>query len=561
MATLGVRMKAAVKAFKQPDLISQPPDAADFCAFEARLLRYALYWAYFENTAYENVQPFARSMKVSMGLYRYTRGVYNPAKRLGEIWQTFLMGGLLDPDAGDGRGKPSALPIVVGETAQGVEDQLRASIAQLWDHSNWQVKKDVLTLQGTVKGDVGLEVVDDVDRGRVYLRVVQPETLAEVTVDAYGHVKGYVIEEERPDPTKRRGVTAVYREEVTRAGDNVVYRTFKDGKPFAWYDAGDGEAGRPARGDEWAIPYTFVPMVMVQHNDVGLDWGWSELHGERAKVAEADDLASKLSDQIRKAIEGAWLFTGMADPAAKGKAAPAATSADSQSYQATSAAVNRPHPGREEVAAFYTTNPAAGAQSLVTPLDIPGAIAHVEAILEELERDLPELAADIWTASGEASGRALRVARQRAEIKARKRRAGYDGALVRAHQMALAIGGWRGYEGYEAFSLDSYGAGLLDHTIGNRPVFAQDPLDEIEVKTAFWTAAETAARAGIGLEAFLHDQGWTEEQIDELVRRNEASPEIQMKREQQQLALQAMKAQPQDRTGQRPGQRGGDDGD
>jgi hypothetical protein len=67
------------------------------------------------------------------------------------------------------------------------------------------------------------------------------------------------------------------------------------------------------------------------------------------------------------------------------------------------------------------------------------------------------------------------------------RRAGYDSALMRAHQMAVAIGGMRGYVGYQGFSLDSYRAGALEHSIGDRPVFAIDPLDRIEEDTAFWT--------------------------------------------------------------------------
>ena len=130
---------------------------------------------------------------------------------------------------------------------------------------------------------------------------------------------------------------------------------------------------------------------------------------------------------------------------------------------------------------------------------------------------------DIWTASGNSSGRALRIARQRSEDKVGQRRAGYDNALVRAQQMAVAIGGFRGYEGYTGFGLDSYGAGKLAHSIGARPVFGKDPLDDTEIDQAFWTAAKLAHDTGYPLDLYLADKGWSQEKIDAL----KMSPEYQ----------------------------------
>jgi hypothetical protein len=56
-------------------------------------------------------------------------------------------------------------------------------------------------------------------------------------------------------------------------------------------------------GAEWDYPYGFTPMVVFQHNNVGLDFGWSELFPGLSKFREVDDLASKLSDQIRKMVD------------------------------------------------------------------------------------------------------------------------------------------------------------------------------------------------------------------------------------------------------------------
>ena len=428
MATLRDRVSAAYRAFKEPQLVTQPLDADEFSDFEARRVRYAILWAFFENTAYRRIHSWSAQYLKSHGLYRYTRNIYNPAHRLGVFWQTHLQGGLLDPMAGDGEGEPSALPIVTEQ------DALRPAIARLWELSNWQINKDVFTLQGTVFGDIALEVVDDRAREAVYLRVVNPSTIKDVTLDPFGNVKAYEFEEARAHP-ENKNRTVTYTETAERSGDNVIYRTYLNDSPYAWPGQVDDSGNTRA---EWEEPYGFIPLVVVKHNDVGLDWGWSEMHPGRGKFQEVDDLASKLSDQIRKMVEGSWLLSGVDKPSST----PAATSRDSETYQGTSSATSRPQPGREEMAFFYGPE-GASATSLVAPLDIGQSAEYIKDLLGELERDYPELQMDIWSSGGDASGRALRVARQRAESKVRQRRVAYDDALVRAQQMAVAIGGMR----------------------------------------------------------------------------------------------------------------------
>ena len=140
---------------------------------------------------------------------------------------------------------------------------------------------------------------------------------------------------------------------------------------------------------------------------------------------------------------------------------------------------------------------------------------------------------DIWSVDA-PSGRALRIARQRCEAKVQARRVAYDDGLVRAQQMAVAIGGWRGYEGFAGFGLDSYRAGALDHRIGMRPVFQVDALDDIEIDAAFWSAAKTAVKeVGLPLTLYLRRQGWSDEELAEL----EASPEMQASRAGREMLL------------------------
>lgn len=494
---------AGVSAFKEAFMSSGSSEweSDDFLDYNNRVTRYEIFWAWYESTVYRDIHAWAQGLRQTQALYKYIRNIYNPAYRIGEFWKSHLWGGALDPAAGDGDRVHSALPIAVPAANSANEEALRLAIARLWEWSRWGVNKDIVTLRGSIFGDAALRVVDNTEAGKVYLERVHPATISEVELDTFGNVKAYEITEERTDPLNDDR-TVTYTETAERAGVNVIYRTYRNKDLYAWNGA---EA-------EWAVPYGFVPLVLIQHNDVGLDWGWSELHPLRSKVQELDDIASALGDQIRKSVNVHWLFTGIAVPKSGATAPAAGGPADSST--------SRPEPGREEIKAFYGPE-GSDAKPLVAELNIGEVNAHIASIMEELERDYPELQMDIWNAGGDQSGRALRIARQRIEIKAQQRRANYDDALRRAQQMAIAIGGWRGLDDFKPFNLDSYAKGALDHNIGDRPVFRTDPMDDLETDETFWRVAESATRAGVPLPVYLAKQGWSEDDIAAVVESDE----------------------------------------
>lgn len=457
------RLTASYKAFNQPDLVSDPLALnADFDTWASRRLRYAINWAYYENTAYSKVHKWSTGKKTQEGLYKYIRSIYGPVYRLGEFYKSHLWGGRLDRGAGD----EGALPI---ETDNGA---LRLAIADLWRWSNWQTKKDIVTLYGAVLGDVVIRVIDDTDKSRVYLENIHPGKLKDVTFDAFGNVKSYTIEEDRTNPLNATQ-TVVYTEVVTNQGGGaILYQTFLNSSPYDW----------TGNGPQWQIGYGFVPLVVIKHNDVGLDWGWSELQPGRSKINEVDDIASKLSDQIRKTVDPIWFISGVSNPTSSPTTAETALTGK--------AALNRPQPGREELSAIYASDPNAKATALIGEGDISAIIEHIKEILSEIERDYPELKliADLQQVSGDISGRALRIAQGPAVDKVLQRRVNYDDGLKRIQQMAIAIGGERGY--FKGFGLNSYEQGALDHEIGDRPVFALDRLDELEILDKEFTLGE-----------------------------------------------------------------------
>jgi hypothetical protein len=490
MTTFLQRVQYGVRAFREAwmsaDILT---DENDFNSFDARKLRYALYWSYYENTAYANIHQWARLYKANYGMYKAVRGIYNPAYRLGEFWKTHLWGGSLNNEAGNGQ--ESAIPI---ETDN---ENLRDAIAQVWAWSNWQLNKNVCALWGTVLGDVGIKVIDNVEKGKVYLQVVHPGTIKDITLDKLGNVKGYVIEEERLDPDNSNR-TVVYREVATRDGENVCYQLFRNDALYSW----GGDVA------EWAEPYGFIPMVFIRHNNVGLTYGWSEYQACHAKFREVDDISSKLSDQIRKMVDAPWLFSGVNKPQRK------ATVTGSFPTE------EDPQPVREEIPVFYGPS-GSSATPPVSNLSISDTASYIKDLLGILEKDYPELNTDLLNVKGDISGRALRVNQRPSENKVRDRRVNYDDALIRAQQMAVAIGGYRHYDGFAGFDLDSYYAGDLNHAVADRPVYQEDKADELDYEQTFWTVAKVAKDNGIPLPVFLKKHGWSEEAIDEVVNSEE----------------------------------------
>lgn len=505
-------LRAFQKAFLSSDADASPMN--NFGDFGARRTRYALLWSYYENTAYDWViHPWAAAYIQQYNLYKYVRDIFNPAHRLGEFWAMALVGGALDAGAGDGILIPSALPIVIPQTANETQvANLRAAIAQIWRDSNWQTQKSIYTRYGTVMGDTTLKVIDDPQREKVYLEVVHPGVIKGVSLDPFGNVKQYELEEMRAHPENASQMVK-YGERVTRKNQGetsgapgaVVFETFLNDKPYAW----NGIAA------EWQEEYGFVPFVMVKHLNVGLPWGWSEYHAALSKFRELDDQAALLNDQIRKMVDAQWLFNVKKPTEASTQATRQPTATNTQR-------------GRDEVKALWIDKDNVAAKHLVGDLDIAATLKNINEMIAAIREEYPELQPEIFKLGNDASGRALRTARQPVEAKADERRPNYDAGLVKAQQMAISMGALKGYRGFESFSAESFARGELAHSIGKRPVFAQDPFDKIEQDAAFWDLANKAKVAGVALDVFLELQGWDADRIARITRNPEFAAKRQM---------------------------------
>lgn len=483
-----------------------------------RRTRYEILWTFFNQSCYRGI--YSDAVRREFEAYRNVRPIYNACGRIIEFHAAHLMGGVLDPAAGDGKTIPSCLPILVDEHAD--EDVIRPAIAAIWKASNWQVRKSLFTRYGSCLGDVGIEVIADEERKLIRMRVVHAGEIERVTRDAYGNVKSYILSRWELDPDDPQGQRlSLYREIVTNDGGTVKYETTKDGNAYAWPGT---------EGAAWESRWGFVPVVLVQHIDQGGDWGMSEIQNALFKTVERDSQGSNLSDQAMKAVNGPWFLTGASLAPAPPRVPP--YNGDPFAPQCPPGAspnltINLEDNGTN--VPILTCNASEAKMTpLVFPLPIADVDAHIRTISDALEMDYPELQLDNTQVGGDASAKALREIKKKVNRKITERRAGYDHALVRAHQMGMTMGGMLGFPGFEAFTEGSFAAGSLDHQIGTRAVFESDPLDIVEEEQARAMVVKTYTDAGVPMDEALLRAGWSQDDVDEAMAAKETADNAAM---------------------------------
>jgi hypothetical protein len=469
-----------------------------------REARYHILNSFYDQTAYSGFA--GRAVKEEFRAYRHIRPVYNACGQIVEFAATHLMGGQLDPDAGDGHATPSCLPILAGDGADPA--MISRAVASMWRASNWQVKKTLYCRWGAVFGDVGLEVIADEARRLVRLRVVHPGEIESVAKDPYGNVRSYTLRRWEVDPEDEAGQRlALYREIVTNVDGVVTYRTTKDGGDYAW-------PGTP--GYEWRSRFGFVPLVLVQNIDMGGDWGTSELQGALFKTVERDGQGSNTSDAAMKAVNGPWFLTGSGLPAP----APATRPYDGDPFAPQTMAGRGAVPNLEinveerDGLPIVTCNaPDAKMTAMVFPVSVDALDRHIATVGDALDQAYPELRIDSARATTASSAKALRELKKRAAKKVVERRAAYDGGLVRAQMMGMTMGGMLGFPDFAGFDESSFSSGREDHRIGPRTVFDSDPLDVLEEQQARAMVVKTYMTAGVPMDEAMRQAGIGEEDV------------------------------------------------
>lgn len=456
-------------AYAQPD--------QRYLEYESNAQRYSLLWGYYSSAVFDD--PSWGSYKRRYRLYRGTRALYNPVRRLVDFYAGQVYPGIITRDARRrADGTPSAIPF-----DDDVAPAVTTAIAQLFQWSNWAQAKNLMVRYGAALGDVMVEIVDDADRGLVHFDVLWPGFVTELDLDHNNNVKAYTLEYSYFDDGDE--ATYTYKREVD--GDEI--RTYRDDKPFGY---NGNEAAYPN-------PYGFAPAVWIKHTDNGSDHGDPAVRGI-SKVDELNSLATHALDQVHKILGAPLLISG-----------------ENLRTLAGSDAANVTDGLEADTLNILRGSPDTAMAAL--RLDPGESIAHMEQLLAEIERDHPELSMFAQLRSmSEVTGPA--ADRMFGDVSAYvdEARTSYDLGSIKLFQMGLAIAGFRARGGWSLplndqqrkflpFDLDSYREGALDIAIMPRPLFPVTERERIEIeRLRVQLDNERAAQSGMtGIEQRIRE--------------------------------------------------------
>jgi hypothetical protein len=505
------------RIYSSPALEKQPG------TFEQHRASYDALWAYYAGYAYDaKSNPQWVGYRSDNNLYRHIRSIYNPVTRGVDFYASVVWPGALSED---GQDLPDGIESAIS-FSEDTDNKIKQAAAVLFDWWSFQSLKAIIPRHGAALGSVLVELQDDIEKGKIRANLEWPGNVVELDLDHAGNVQRYAIEYSTSDWEFIGGSkpqftpSYVFRKEV----DKTSFRYFKNGTPFDYYGNGAVEEN----------PYGFIPAVWFRHRSDGGPHGLPFMAGSQNKIDELNGLASELSDYIAKAVEMPKAIFS------KGKITALGTPASSQT--AAEAARELPRRYRDKETVNILVGPEGGSVAdLITSFDITGGLNAVQRLMEEIERDHPELS--FYTKLREMSnvtGPAVSRMMGDTEGLVQEVIANYNTGLISLIRMAIAMGGERLKSGiggwsnrteqqsrFASFDLTSYERGDLKIAIMPRSLIQPSKLEEAQELSTKFQGIKTARDAGLPLESTLKAFGFDQSTIDEIMQAKADATQVQ----------------------------------
>jgi len=247
----------------------------------------------------------------------------------------------------------------------------------------------------------------------------------------------------------------------------------------------------------------FIPVVHTKFRDIGDPRGQGCVYHALDKVYEANRVATRLHDLLFAFGEPVFVASAN-DKDAQGRPLPPP--------RVNTDASNAPVPSGASVSGvigqifgrLISLPGMATISSLIPNIDYSDALAILNAQMEELEKDLPELR---WysmspTERTAMSGKALRTLLGAAVDRATEARNNFLSSLSRAFEMALTIGI---YNGVFPSSLGNFDSGDFEHELHVDSAWGES-VDEKAATMQALTGAGVPAKSAMKLAGFTDQQ-------------------------------------------------------
>lgn len=397
----------------------------------------------------------------------------NPAFRIVEFYAAKLWPGTL----------PEALPI------EAKNEAIIPAITQILEWSNWNVEKQTCARWFATFGDMFIKVAtkgDPVDR--VFLQNIEPEHVTDFDADERGYLTYIRMDIPR---TRRNAKGELEQYTHTEVWDKARYRLWEHDKGL---DIELEKLGTPK--DESLLTQfgiDFVPVVWVPFRSIGDERGTGAFTLQLDKIDEVNRQATRLHQMLYRYNRALWAVEANAlDTAGRPLPAPRVGSNGDDKLEIDDDSIIR-LPGMSKLV------------SLVPQIQYKDALAVLDAQIQEVEQDLPELAYFRLRDAGDLSGRAIRLLLGDAIDRLIEVRGNGEAGMIRAQMMALTMGAKAGlFQG-----IGTYEAGDYKHKFVERDPF---PLSDNELAET----AKVLTDAGFPIMTAARFAGFSEKQLKEL---------------------------------------------
>lgn len=456
--------------FSQLIIDKTPPDSAFIRQFYRLLMAY-----YKTNGVYTYINE---ELMATLQTDSTIKPLRNPAWRIVEFYAGKLFPGTL----------PSALPIKTEN------DAIIPAIEQLWAWSNFSSVKQKWARWFAIYGDwfirISTKTKDD-QPSSVYMSLIEPEYVNDFTLDERGFLTWIRVDIPIVDDEGESEFT--YTEVWSKEEQTLsIWKNHSAG-----YDAKLNEL--PSA--DTIIPFEeihgedFIPIVYQGFRDDGAGRCGGSFSAQLDKIDEANRQATRLAQLLFRYNRALWVASRDGVDAS-GRPLPPA-SFDGIATDSTLTFMD------DELLVLPTMSKL---ESLVPNINFSDALRVLDSQMQELAKDLPELAYFELREMGELSGRAVRFLLDDMITKVEEARGNAESALIRAHQMALTIG--RNVGLFEA-SIGDFTLGDFNHEFGERAILPQDMTEIAQIVSVLSTA-------GVSIFAAAKAAGFSEDEAQNL---------------------------------------------
>lgn len=420
---------------------------------------YALLQAYYDNAMYGRTGTF-RDLR--SGLPVTIRPVHNPVARVVDWYAGRVYPGAWSDDGLPTGGKPNRIPY-----DDATPDEVRLAVQQAftWSGAGFDIGYYVRT--GATLGDVFAEIVCDIERQKVYPKVLHPSWVTDAEWNDSGDLTMYRLEIPMQD-----GATSFMWGKLTT---KETITTLYNGKPHGY----DGE---PATKPN---PWGFVPGVFVQHRNVGGQHGAPAFASVLSKIDELNGIVSEINDYIMKFTKQ-HVIIGTDDVTNFNTALNNANTATRAGTIADTVTADQVTGRRDRLNVAAAKHPVSAIR-LLENMGLSDAVPHRDALLHEIEQDLPEITlAEKLLNMSQVTGPGAVPLVQDVQHKLDEAAANYDAGIIKLGQMSISIaaqcirdGIWNRraltsqQQRFSPFSVDSYDRGDLLFSISPRTLIPE----------------------------------------------------------------------------------------